>query len=81
MSKKQQIIFEDIKPAEFAIGFRSRIAKEVAIIDFIHAEETQITSEGEEIKKRYISSSIALTKDAANDLIEKLKKFIDENGN
>lgn len=80
MSKKQNNVFEGIKAAEFAIGFRTRISKDVAIIDFIHAEEKQIISENEEINKRYISSSIALTKDSASDLIEKLKKFVDENG-
>lgn len=81
MTKKQQFVFKNVKPAEFAMGFRTKIAKDVAIIDFIYAGETEVLSDGTEIKEHYILSSIALTKDTAADLIQNLKKFVEENGN
>ena len=66
------VVFKNIKPAEFAMGFRTKVAKEVAIIDFVHTESSE-----ENVREHHIISSIAITKDIATDLIKKLQEFVD----
>lgn len=66
----QSVGIKNLKPAEFATGFRTKIAKDVAIIDFVH---TEVFNENEEY---YLISSIAITKDTATDLIKKLQTFV-----
>lgn len=70
--KGQVVVFKNIKPAEFAMGFRTKVAKDVAIIDFVHTESPE-----ENVREHHIISSIAITKDIAADLIKKLQAFVD----
>lgn len=69
--KDQLVVFKNIKPAEFAMGFRTKVAKEVAIIDFIHTESPE-----KNVREHHVISSIAITKDIATDLIKKLQAFV-----
>lgn len=75
MEKKHKVVFKNTRPAEFAMGFRTKIAKEIAIIDFVHTEEFE--SFEDNTKEHHIVSSIAITKDIAADLIKKLQTFVD----
>ncbi len=76
MSKKHQVIFKNSKSAEFAMGFRTRFTKEVAMIEFIYFNDIKSSDGNLEVRENYVLSSIALTKDTASDLIKKLQVFV-----
>ena len=69
----EKIKEEEFTPREnapiFPLGFRLGTSKEVCIIDFIDIPDNGI---------KKVSFSIAMTKSKAEDLVEQLNQFIDE---
>lgn len=76
MSKKHQVIFKNSKSSEFAMGFRTKFTKEVAMIDFVYFDDIKSSDGNIDVREHYVLSSIALTKDTASDLIKKLQMFV-----
>lgn len=76
MSNNRQVIFKNSKSSEFAMGFRTKMTKEVAMIDFIYFDDIKSSNGNIEVRENYVLSSIAITKDTASDLIKKLQIFV-----